>query len=246
MNIVYRSGQGEAPPVLPRGSRGETFGEDYVAISGRLTIQNLLESLLKKPESVVYELVNGRRMAAAFLLALTAGVCFASYGFIMGTFSSGEQLLLVPLKLLVGILFATCICLPSLYIFSCFSGGRQSIGETVGVLLLAIALWGILLVGFAPIVWLFSQSTKTVSFMGFLHLIFWLIAAGFSLGQMKSALVKLNERRLAILNLWGFLFLIVTLQVATMMRPIVGPSGPLRLTEKKFFLVHWADCMGRE
>jgi len=39
----------------------------------------------------------------------------------------------------------------------------------------------VLLIGFAPVAWLFSQSTESLLLMGALHLVFWLIATYFGL-----------------------------------------------------------------
>jgi hypothetical protein len=237
-----------APPVRPPALPGQTrlahgFDSEYTAIPGALTAHVLLERLLKTPASVAYELTCGRRLQASVGLVVIAALCFLGYGFIIGTFSFGEQLLLVPLKLMVGVVFAAVICLPSLYIFSSFSGGRQSLGDTVGLFILGLALWSILLVGFAPIAWLFSQSTGTVAFMGLLHLLFWVAAAYFGLNLMNTALEHLNGHRLGILRVWGVIFLVVTMQVATLFRPLIGKAAPLQLNEKKFFLAHWADCI---
>ena len=184
-------------------------------------------------------------MRACLGLIILAALSFLGYGFIIGTFSAGEQLLVVPAKVLGGVIFSAAICFPSLYIFSCFSGGRQSLGDTAGLFALGLAMWSILLVGFAPIAWLFSQSTETAAFMGLLHILFWLAAAWFGLKLMNTALAHLNGRNLGILRVWGIIFLVVTMQVATMLRPLIGKSAPLQLNEKKFFLAHWGDCIDK-
>ena len=64
------------------------------------------------------------------------------------------------------------ICLPSLYIFTCLSGSRRG-WPRCGLLIGLVMLMTILLVGFAPVAWLFSQSTESVAWMGALHLVFW-------------------------------------------------------------------------
>ena len=232
------------PPALPPERRHQgAFADDYAAIPGKLTAHSLIERLLKAPGAVAFELTEGRRLSAGLGLLIIAALCFLSYGFIIGTFSAGEQLLIVPVKVLGGVLFSAAICFPSLYISSCFSGGRQSLGDTIGLFVLGLAMWSVLLVGFAPIAWLFSQSTETVAFMGLLHIIFWTIAACFGLKLLSEGLEHINGRNLGILRVWGVIFLVVTMQVATMLRPLIGKSAPLQLNEKKFFLAHWSDCI---
>jgi hypothetical protein len=212
-------------------------------MQGGLTPHSLLEALLKKPLAVAFEITKGRRLPATLGLLVIAALCFLGYGAIIGSFSGGGQLLIVPLKVLIGVLFSALLCLPSLYIFSCFSGGRQSLGDTIGLFVLGLTLWSILLMGFAPIAWLFSQSTQTVAFMGLLHVLFWIAAACFGLSLMNTAFAEVNGRKLVILRAWAALFLIVTMQMATMLRPLVGPASSLQWTEKKFFLAHWGDCL---
>ena len=44
-----------------------------------------------------------------------------------------------------------------------------------------LALMTVLLIGFAPVAWVFSQSTSSLVAMGALHLAFWLVATVFGL-----------------------------------------------------------------
>jgi hypothetical protein len=39
------------------------------------------------------------------------------------------------------------------------------------------------------------------------------------------------------------IFLLVAMQMTTALRPIIGTSENFLPKEKKFFLVHWGDCM---
>jgi len=41
------------------------------------------------------------------------------------------------------------------------------------------------------------------------------------------------------LRIWIVIFLMVTLQMSTTLRPIIGRSDQLLTTEKRFFLEHW-------
>jgi hypothetical protein len=44
------------------------------------------------------------------------------------------------------------------------------------------------------------------------------------------------------LRLWGFIFVLVVLQMSTTLRPLLGIYEPLRANEKKFFVTHWFDA----
>jgi hypothetical protein len=41
--------------------------------------------------------------------------------------------------------------------------------------------------------------------------------------------------------LWSMMFVVVTLQLATNLRPLVGAYEGVGFAEKQFFLVHWLD-----
>ena len=49
------------------------------------------------------------------------------------------------------------IGLPSLDIFTCLSGIDVNLRTVTGVLFAAVSLGGLLLIGFAPVAWIFSQ-----------------------------------------------------------------------------------------
>ncbi|MBN1675705.1 MAG: hypothetical protein JXR37_31975 [Kiritimatiellae bacterium] len=246
-------GPSYAPPPLPATAAGHKaeqapklmngFEEHYEAVAGTLTLGRVIEALLKAPARIVHEIVEGRSArATAMLLAVTVG-CMLIYGWIMGTFSGGHQLWVVPAKTATGLVLSALICLPSLYIFSCLSGADQSFGHVAGLLAQTVALTGILLVGFAPVAWIFAQSTNTVAFMGFLHLLFWGVGSYFGLRLLWTALTFLNRRVLGILWLWNLIFIAVVLQMTTTLRPLVAKFEGFELQEKKGFVVHWTECM---
>jgi len=242
-------GPPEWPPKKeqPEAEMFSKLGEQFEAMDRKVTALTLVDGVLKTPGRVAYEIVKGRTGQALAALSLIVVVCMTGYGFVVGTFSGGPQLAAVPLKIVVGSLLSGLICLPSLYIFACLSGGKQTFGQTVGLLLLLLAVSGILLVGFAPIAWIFSQSTNAGSFMGFLHITFWGIGTYFSIRLLRAALAFLSGRAMKIVNLWGVIFVMVAMQMCTTLRPLVGPWSGTRISEeKKFFVAHWGDCLRGE
>jgi len=232
-------------PSKPRGTAA--IEENYEPMGRALTLPAVVDALLKRPGSVVYELVGERRGRIMKLLAALALVCTAGYGFVMGSFSGGAQLWAVPLKAAGGMLAGALICLPSLYILASLSGAKQSLVETAGFLFMAVALSTILLAGFAPVAWIFSQSTGTVVFMGLMHLAFWTIALQFGLRLLRAALAFLNDQTdTAVLKFWSLVFLVVTLQMATTLRPLIGRTEGFELRGKRFFLAHWIQNLDVE
>lgn len=218
----------------------------FAPMEGGCTIPNIINKILKNPLSIVHDLEmseNGRKIT--FLLFLMMIGCYAVFGFVLGTFSWDDQLWAAPLKITGGILFSGLICLPSLYIFSCMGGMEGKVVTVVGLLFLVIGLAGLLLIGFAPVVWLFSASSQSVIFLGFLAIVIWLIALGFCITMMFRATYVLGVENPSHLVLWCGIFLLVTLQMTTTLRPIVGTpdshESQFNFKEKKGFITHWTE-----
>ena len=185
-----------------------------------------------------------RESVSAIVMSFTvAVVCAAAYGVVAGTFSGGAQLWAAPVKIAGGLLVSGLICLPSLYIFGCLSGSRARLVEVCGLLAGLLMLLTILLVGFAPVVWIFSQSTESLAWMGTLHLIFGIVAAMFGINFIHNGFEHSEIKSPVGLNVWVVIFLLVALQMMTSLRPIIGTADTLLPTEKKFFLSHWASCL---
>jgi hypothetical protein len=201
------------------------------------------EELLKRPGGVLYECTRGRRRAVFLSLLGIVVLCLLIYGLIAGIFSGGIQLWTAPLKIIVGMTLAAVICLPSLIVFSSLGGSEAGVREICELLIGVIALISLLLVGLAPVSWVFSQSTTSVVFMGFLHLLFWCVGVHHGLRFLRSALQFLDRKRTTVLFFWNLVFVLVSLQMTTTLRPIIGESDKLIQTEKKFFVTHWFECM---
>jgi hypothetical protein len=146
----------------------------------------VIEALLKYPGRVIHELEHNWRAALAGSLLIFALAGMAAYGIVVGSFSGGAQLWIAPTKLALGTLLSMLICLPSLYIFACLSGVEAGWRTVSGVLFAAVGLSALLLIGFAPVAWIFSQSTDSVAFMAALHLIFWAIGIRFGLRLVEA------------------------------------------------------------
>jgi hypothetical protein len=169
-------------------------------------------------------------------------VCSLIYGVVVGTFSGGAQLWIAPAKIALGLVISAAICLPSLYIFGCLSGSQARLSEVCGLLAGMLLLSTVLLIGFAPVAWIFSESTESVAWMGALHLLFCLLATLFGLRFMKAGFAHTHARSQAGINVWIIIFLLVALQMTTALRPILGRSDSFFPKEKQFFLGHWIDC----
>jgi hypothetical protein len=224
------------PATVPLGDHPD----DRIPITGPISA---FEAILRQPRRVIFHL---RQPGAPAIIAALCGIALVSalvYGLVVGTFSGGAQLWAAPAKIAGGMLITALICLPSLYIFSCLSGSHARLIEVVGLVAGLIGLTTILLIGFAPVAWVFSQSTSSVAAMGALHLVFWFIATLFGWKFLRNGFGHLSAKSGGIMHIWFVIFVLVCLQMTTALRPIVGTSDTLLPTEKKFFAAHWFNVL---
>lgn len=211
-------------------------------------IAEVFECLLKHPNSLIKTIRQsespGLLIGKLILLALGG---FLIFGLTLGSFSFHDQLWAAPLKTILGLSIATLICLPSLYIFSALTGTSLGIKEIVQGMAGALALIAALLLGFTPVLWVFSQSTDSEPFFGVLVLIAWLIAIFFGTGLLLKMLDHSGTKKKGPLRIWIGIFLLVSLQMSTTLRPLIGTSDSIFTSEKRFFIEHWAiEMSGRE
>jgi hypothetical protein len=157
-----------APPPLPRREHFK-----FEPMQGDPKPLLLLENLLKHPGRIIHTLHRANPAAPAIWFLLFALGGMALYGLAVGSLTGGMQLWIAPAKLVLGTLLSVLICLLSLSIFSCLGGSDIRLRAVAGGLAAAVCLSSLLLIGFAPVAWIFSQSTNSVAFMGTLHLLFW-------------------------------------------------------------------------
>ncbi|MBI3881831.1 MAG: hypothetical protein HY301_17425 [Verrucomicrobia bacterium] len=202
-----------------------------------------IEAVLREPRRVMFALRQPGAGAVVAALLVIAVFSAAIYGLVVGSFSGGTQWWAAPVKISAGLLVSALICLPSLFIFATLGGATARLAEVFGILAGKLALTTILLIGFAPVAWVFSQSTESLAWMGALHLAFWAIAAFFGARFLHAAFAHLVKSGLGI-KVWTIIYLLVALQMTTALRPILGEAEATFLPkDKKFFLAHWGDVM---
>jgi hypothetical protein len=235
-----------APPVFAPGTPPAPPSPEELAPISSLTA--IVEAILRQPRRVMFGLRQpnqGKLIFGMLFITLAASLI---YGLVVGTFSGGEQLWAAPAKIAAGLFISALICLPSLYIFSCLCGSQARLVEVFGLLTGLLTLMTILLIGFAPVAWVFSQSTKSLATMGALHIAFWFVAVIFGLRFLYCGFKTMHAGSRGGLNVWICIYLFVALQMTTALRPIVGVSHDFlpKSTDKKFFVAHWIDCIGAE
>lgn len=211
--------------------------------SGPLDFKTLFGTLLRNPQVLIVRLAEPNHGATG-RFAIMAATSILLFGLVLGCFAKNEQLWAAPAKITAGLIFSGLICFPSLYIFSSLAGARVSLSQLAACLAGALALAGLLLLGFAPAVWIFAESTDSVGFMGILAIGSWAIAVTFALKFLKAVIFATGGTQKTPLTIWSVIFLLVTLQMTTSLRPILGRSDLLLPQDKKFFLQHWGETFG--
>ena len=246
MNELTPAAGGIPPHItnpIPTIPRSQPLGEhpgDREPIVGPFAV---VEAILRYPRRVMYHLRQPGSGGLVAAMVLTSIVCGCLYGLVVGSFSMGTQLWAAPLKIVSGMLISTLICLPSLYIFTCLSGSQARLGEICGLLAGLLTLMTLLLIGFAPVAWLFSQSTESIVVMGVLHLLFWFVAIRFGVRFLFATLRHFGLRTETGVKVWVMIFCLVSLQMTATLRPILGRAETVLPGNKKFFLAHWRDCL---
>jgi len=227
----------EHPPLPPQSPAEPPLPET-------LDTRALFEALLRSPQALIRRLAEpGHGALAPFLLI--AVVSMLVFGAVLGSFAMHEQLWTAPLKVTAGLLIAGLICFPSLYIFSCLAGSQANASQLAATLAGMLALAGLLLLGFAPAVWIFTQATDAYGFMGVIGLAAWLTAVAFGFRFLRIAVTATGAGSKLPLTVWSCIFLVVTLQMTTSLRPILGRSDRILTNEKLFFLQHWIKSAGK-
>lgn len=206
-----------------------------------VSFANTIDSLLKRPLALLQQMQREEGARVGRHLIVLSLACLGIFGFILGLTSGDRQLWSAPLKIIIGVAVSGLITLPSLYIFSCLNGLDVSLRSVAAVLGASLALVSLLLIGLAPVLWIFTQSTDSLVFLGILSLLFWGGSLAFGLGLIFKGVNTCGIKGGDYLKIWAVIFTLVTLQMSTALRPIIGEAETLLPQEKKFFVHHWID-----
>jgi hypothetical protein len=201
--------------------------------------------LLKSPQSFARLVAQDHfdLRASLVLLATAFGFC-ALYGLATGFFAGGNSLWQAAIKTPLILMGSVALCAPSLYVLVGLSGTHLNVRQTTALVAGVTCLTSLLMVGFAPVTWLFGVSTSNVQFMVLLHLLVWGAGLGCGLRLLGIAVpggLRENKTLLA----WAGIFLFVCAQMLTHFRPVLGVAlhGRFREPEKRFFFQHFSASM---
>jgi hypothetical protein len=203
---------------------------------------NIVTSLLKAPCRVadLIALQQKNLLADTATLLAAAVACHAVFGLAVGLFAGGSVAIMDSVKAPLIALGSLFLCLPSLYVFACVAGSPLSISQTVALGCSCLTMVGLILVGLAPVAWLFAVSSESLPFIVFLTILIWFVSVLFAarfVGKLRAN--PLFERQGGI-KLWFLILIVVTLQMTTCMRPMLGkPENGWWTGRKQFFLSHY-------
>lgn len=184
------------------------------------------------------DLLRNRNANRPFLLFFGAVLCYLAYGVAAGFFQGGAQIGVAVLKVPLIIIGSLALCIPSLYVFTALTGAQLD-GHGFAKALAGFAgVAGLILIALMPVIWLFSVSTISLTFVVWLHLFAWLVALVFGQRFLVSAF---GANRAA--GLWLTLVLLVSLQMTTYLRPVLWRDAgqPLFAREKLSFFSHFGQ-----
>ncbi len=216
------------------------ISESYGALH-EFSLFATIEGLLKNPGKILFEIQEGKSNKIHWNLLLISILSFAFYGLIIGLFSGGNQIFYAIGKVSIGLIVSALLCLPSLYVFMSQIGSEISAKTVIGILLVFIAIIGLLLVAFSPILWLFNESTDSLRFIGTLHFFSYLISVIIGFGLISKCIHFLTNKSTELIRIWVVLFLFVTFQMSTTLRPILGTSETILPNEKTSFILYWME-----
>lgn len=234
------------PPPMPTEAQVNPAAPEkdpFEPLEGKSSFTGYLDALLKTPNRLQAEIQMGNTFAALKALGLITIFGLLCYGLITGMFSGGTQLLWAPLKVVATVLASCLLCLPSLYIFVSLAGINMKPMCMMAQGMAGLALTSILLLGLAPVLFLFTVSTESLVFMGVLHLIILFVAGGTGAQRFLNSLSRYIAAKSFYPGLWLCIFTLVLCQMSTTLRPILGSADDVFTSEKQFFLIHWLEQM---
>ncbi|HEV3342354.1 MAG TPA: hypothetical protein VG125_18435 [Pirellulales bacterium] len=214
------------------------------AVAVAVGSENVLAMVLKAPKTFADLVVRDEFGWRSSLIVLAAAAAFdAAYGLAMGMFSGGHAIWLAALKVPLIAVASLSLCAPSLYVLLGLSGSPVGLRQVAAILSGSACLASMLLVGFAPVAWLFGVSTTNVQFMILLHIGVFAVGVGYGLRLLGSSVPRgFSGNR--VLAVWAAVFLLVCAQMLTYFRPLLAVSeNGFRDDQKRFFFEHFLDSM---
>ena len=193
-------------------------------------IEKILRNRLEFFQEIRDGLQVGQKMQAMFASCL---VFLACYGFVMGASHSGWQAFAGAFKLPMLFLATLAICAPSLHFFNILFGSKQTIMQTIALILTGISTTAVLLFSLAPITLFFLTTSSEYAFFKLLNVVFFVIAGVMGVVFLRHGMQIVTESdgdegihtRRMIFMLWVLVYGFVGSQMAWTLSPFIGDPG---------------------
>ena len=207
-------------------------------------VEGVVAALLKAPSKLADTIAKQEKglLRSALSLLVVAVICHAVFGVAIGLFAGWPVAAMDAVKVPLVAICSLLICFPSLYVFACVAGSPLTILQAFALGCSCLAMVGLLLVGLAPVAWLFAVSTQSVPFVVILALAIWLVAIMFAARYVSKLQANALFQRQGGIKMWFLILIVVTLQMTTSMRPMLGEAKEGWWTaEKQSFLAHFGS-----
>ena len=248
-----KAGEKTAPPVitLTPEAKPETKPAPATAPEPKTTVAgNTIERLLKTPRAVAFDILRGDKLPAECVkMLLIAALCYAAFGFAVGLFGGWKIAATAAWKAPLITLCSMLLCFPSLFVFTAVQGSPMTPGRAFALGCACLAMTGLIVVGLAPVAWLFANSTESLPFVVVMTLIIWMISLPFASRFLRHAQDAGLLNQSIGLKLWLIVFIAVTLQMTTVMRPILTEPKQAPHSsqpQKMFFMQHFFKSLFNE
>ncbi|MEJ2149725.1 MAG: actin-binding WH2 domain-containing protein [Chloroflexota bacterium] len=196
---------------------------------------SIVETILRDRLTFFREIREGegiRQKIGSLLFA--SFVLLATYGAVMGGSHGILQMLSSMVKLPFLFLATLAICAPSLHFFNILFGSRQTMRQTIALILTAIATSSVLLFSLGPISFFFVITSSEYPFFKLLNVAFFAVAGFLGVLFLQHGMQVVTEgdqrgkaTRGLIFTMWVLLYGFVGSQMAWTLAPFLGdPAQP--------------------
>lgn len=154
----------------------------------------IVERILRDRDSIWRQVIDERdlgRLIGGMLL--TASVCLAAYGAVLGASHSLVQALSSAVKLPLLFLVTLAICLPTLYLFNLIFGARLGMLQAIALIMVCITVIAVMVLAFAPISLFFLITADNYEFFKLLNVAILVLSAIVGLRFLTSGMARLND-----------------------------------------------------
>lgn len=203
----------------------------HIDLAPQLTI---IETILRERKVFFAQIAEGKHIGSKIRAMFVSSLLFlALYGAVMGGMHSLPQALVSAIKLPLLFLLTLAICTPSLHFFNVLFGSRQTIAQSIALILTAIATTSVLLFSLAPITLFFLLTSSEYTFYKLLNVMFFAIAGWLGVVFLWQGMQVVTENandenvqtRRLIFWAWVLVYGFVGSQMAWTLSPFMGVPG---------------------